>query len=111
MVAEEEEEKEEEAAVVGVLQFSSPIKRVLMLQHSLYRHSTFISTSKVPMQEEFNPAISLQQFLSDYSPSASQPPSLQQPTSFTLSLSIYAGIQDHPTDTLPHCTTQASNNH
>lgn len=30
-----------------------PIKRVFMVQHSLYRHSTFTQTSQVPMTEDF----------------------------------------------------------
>lgn len=50
-----------------------PSRRVFMLQHSLYLNSTFIGTSKVPMQEDSTPT---QQPSSSSSAAALQPTSV-----------------------------------
>lgn len=71
-----------------------PVKRVFVLQHSLYRHSTFIPTSHVPMQEGIihSQPPQPESPSSSSSPSASSLPSHSQPPSLNSS----------------HCTSEAT---
>lgn len=83
------EEKRE--AVVFVVQFPLPIRRVFMLQHILYHHSTFIPTIKGSMKEDRNPSL---QVLSASAPSVSLYKSLEQAPFSRSSLSTGAVSQD-----------------
>lgn len=66
-------------------QHEIPCRQVFMLQHSLYRNSSFITTRKVPMQEDISPTQQLLRPSSSSSPAALQPPSLAQLSSSTSS--------------------------